>query len=259
MKILDINTAIGHWPFRQIPNQTPAALRRLLESKGISGAAVANSHGIFYKNTHNANYELFEAIAGHNDFFTGVATLNPTYPAWERDLEQCVNEFKFRALRLFPLYHKYSMKSTEASSIITLAGKLKIPVIVPVCVVNFRQMHWMDIPRQLDFDELKETILKHPGTNFIVTESTIPTNLLADNSGSPLYPNLYLEMSRYRSALGGVLTNLIKTIGADHVIFGSGAPFKEITPALLKLENTEVTAAEKSMVSSGNFKRLLKI
>jgi len=42
----DIHTAMGHWPFRRVPNQAPDALRRLLEEHGIDGAAVANTHGL---------------------------------------------------------------------------------------------------------------------------------------------------------------------------------------------------------------------
>lgn len=254
MKIFDINTAIGHWPFRKIPNNTPAELRALLESKGLSGAAVANTHGIFYKNCHDANCELNAAISEHLDFFTGIATLNPTYPGWERDLRECVDQFKFKVLRLLPLYHNYSLKSAEASAIISSAGKLKMPVIIPACIVNFRQMHWMDIPRTLEFSEFKEAAIKHPETDFIFTESIVPENLFIDSPG-----NLYLEASRYRSAHGGVLANIVKMIGADHVLFGSGAPFKEITPALMKLENAEISVAEKKLITSGNFKRILKI
>ncbi len=54
----DINTAVGHWPFRRIPHQTPSELRALLEKAGIDGAAVANTNGLFYKNCHDANLEL---------------------------------------------------------------------------------------------------------------------------------------------------------------------------------------------------------
>ncbi|MCC7300114.1 MAG: amidohydrolase family protein [Verrucomicrobia bacterium] len=259
MKLFDINTAIGHWPFQQVRNNTSTKLRKLLESKGISGAAVAHTHGVFYKNCHDANGELAAEISKHRDFFTGIATINPTYPGWERDLQECVEAFGFKALRLLPLYHNYSLKSAEASAIIAAAGKMKIPVIIPACIFNFRQMHWMDIPRALELDDLKEVLLGNPDTRFVLTEGAVPVSQLADPSGKSLFKNLYIEMSRYRSAYGGVLSNLIRTIGADHVLFGSGAPFKEITPALMKLDNAEGSVAEKTQMTSGNFKKLLNL
>ncbi|MBU4430352.1 MAG: amidohydrolase, partial [Verrucomicrobia bacterium] len=62
MMLFDINTATGHWPFRRIPNQTITELKRLLKSKGVTGAAVVNPNGLFYQNCHDANVELAKAI-----------------------------------------------------------------------------------------------------------------------------------------------------------------------------------------------------
>jgi predicted TIM-barrel fold metal-dependent hydrolase len=259
MKIFDMNTAIGHWPFRQIPHQTPETLRQQLESRGISAAAAANTHGVFYKNTHDANHELNAALASHRDFFTGIATLNPLYPQWEKDLRQCVEEFKFKALRLLPLYHNYDLTGREASAIIRAAGNLRIPVIIPFWLVDNRQMHWMDISRPQDFEAVKIAAIEHPQTDFIFAAGCIAAPRMLDKSGNPL-PNLYIESSRYRSARDGILTlaELVKTIGADHILFGSGAPFREVTPALIKLENAAITTAEKNLIAHGNFKRVLK-
>lgn len=251
--LFDINTAIGHWPFRQLSCNTVPELRRRLEVKGIRGAAVANTHGIFYKNCHDANHELFSNISKHIDFFTGVATLNPLYPVWQRDLEQCVNEFGFRALRMLPLYHNYKLSGNEAGEMADAAGNLGIPVILPSKIVDFRQMHWMDVPRPLGFEEIKDFCERHKATNFIITESIFSIEQLEQTDCA----NIYLEMSRYRSAYGHVLRKIIDLIGTDHVLFGSGAPFKEITPALLKLKNADLTSREEKATGSGNAKRLL--
>ena len=80
--LFDINTAIGHWPFRKLPDNDASSLRQLLESHKITMAAVANINGIFYKNTQDANLELAVELAPHRDFFIGVATLNPVYAAF---------------------------------------------------------------------------------------------------------------------------------------------------------------------------------
>lgn len=259
MKIFDINTAVGHWPFRQIPNQSPHELRILLESKGINAAAIANTHGVFYRNTHDANYELNAAVAAHRDFFTGIATLNPRYPQWEKDLQQCVKEFKFRGLRLLPRYHDYELNSAEAVAIIRAAGDLKIPVLLPYWLEDTRQMHWLDVGEPQDFSEVKAAALANPGTNFIFTACCFAPEQVLDANGKKI-ANLYFESSRYRAACDGILTlaKLVETVGADHVLFGSGAPFREVTPALIKLENATLTPAVKKQLACGNFKRLLQ-
>ena len=150
--MFDINTAIGHWPFRQIPNQSADALRAHLSRYGITGAAVVHTHGIFYKNCHNANHELAGEIASHRDFFVGLATLNPGYAAWERDLAACVENLGFRGLRLVPQYHDYSLADACAIDIVKAAASYNLPVFIPHRVVDVRQAHWMDTQTVTDPD-----------------------------------------------------------------------------------------------------------
>ena len=122
--LFDVNTAVGHWPFRKVPNNTPKQLRALLSGKGIGGSAVANTHGLIYKNFHDANLELAEWIADDRDFFRGVATLNPMYAAWERDIRQCREELGLAALRLAPRYHDYRLGCPESVAIAKVAKQI---------------------------------------------------------------------------------------------------------------------------------------
>lgn len=250
--LFDINTAVGHWPFRQIPNNTLETLRAYLTGQNIGGAAVANTNAIFYMNPQDANRELADGLKYHGDFFTGIATLNPKYAAWERDLEVCVRQLGFRALRLVPTYHNYSLEEPEAKAIIAKAGQLGIPVILPNEIVNFRQKHWMEPPKPLGFQAAVSVANLFPNVNVIFTEGAVP------QKGT--YPkNLFFEMSRYRSAYGSWLTELINNVGADHVLFGTGAPFKCAEPSLLKLHNCSICDRDRSLIKHLNAKRLLAL
>ena len=70
----DINTALGHWPFRRVPYATAGELRRILEDAGIEGAAAVNTHGLFYKNCHDANLELADWIRPHRQHWSRMLT-----------------------------------------------------------------------------------------------------------------------------------------------------------------------------------------
>lgn len=248
--MFDINTATGNWPFRHIPSQTIPELYEYLRSFNISGAAVVNTHGLFYMNPQDANLELAETIKSHEGFFTGVASINPDYAAAERDLEFCIEKLGFRALRLTPLYHNYQLE--KASRILCLAGKLGVPVIIPNEIVNFRQKHWMEPPAPLGFDAVLGLCGDYPEVNFIFTEASVAPDAK--------YPsNLYFELSRHRSSYGGALTQLIRNVGADHVLFGTGAPFKSAEPSLLKLHHCDITDEERGMVAGFAAKKLLGI
>ena len=258
--LFDINTSVGHWPFRSVPHQTPSALKEHLLGKGITGAAVANTNGLFYKNCHDANLELAEWLSDHRDFFTGVATLNPLYPAWERDLRTCVETFGFRALRLAPRYHNYRLDVSPARAMVSAAGNLGVPVIIPATIIDLRQRQWMDVSKAVESDEVSELCLAEPETAIIYTHVGIRAEALLDGDGKLRYPNLYLDTSRLLSSYGReAVASLAHSIGNSHVLFGTGAPFKEVTPALLKLQHPDLTAEDRDKISSKNACKLLGI
>jgi len=256
--IFDINTATGHWPFRRIPHEKLPALKNLLESKGIKGAAVVNTHGLFYKNCHDANIELAEALSGE-PFFIGIATINPAYPAWERDLQACVSSFSMKGVRIAPQYHDYRLGSSFAREILSAATSMNLPVFIPSRVVDTRQRHWLDTNQTLDIREIGEFSLSVPSSRIIVTECSVSSSQVLDKKKKPLYPGLYFEISRMSSAYGQEIAKLAKLAGTDRLLFGSGAPFKEVTPALLKLEAIDCTQDVRKQIAYKNAHQLLGI
>ena len=48
------------------------------------------------------------------------------------------------------------------------------------------------------------------------------------------------------------LDNFIQLVGADHVLFGSGAPFKEIEPALIKLHHAQISSEARELIAGKN-------
>lgn len=250
--MFDINTAIGHWPFRPLPIYQAAPLRQHLESHGISGAAVASTQAVFYHDCQAGNLELSQEIAAHRDFFVGVATLNPNYAAAERDLEYCISKLDFRALRLVPRYHNYDLLDGSADRLLTRAGELNIPVLIPNELVNYRQKHWLEPDKPLGSQAVITACERFPQTNFILMEGGF-------GAGTQAPANLYLEISRYQSCYGQALASIAAKLGADHLLFGSGAPFKEVEPALLKLHHCQINEQDKQLIANNNARKLLRL
>ena len=239
MNIFDCNTNIGHWPFRSVTEQNAPELASLLAKHHITHAAVGNINSLFYRNCHAGNRELAEALKPFAGILYGVGTINPEYPGFDRDFCECVEKLNFRFLKLAPAYHAYTLgkESANLTKLMKLAAEYKIPVIIPACVENFRQRHHLDVELPLDPAEVIVFAAKHPENVFIFTEGNPPPEQL---SNAPR--NLYIELSRYRSAYGDILGAVIQTIGAERVVFGSGAPYKEILPAQLKVNSVDSLA-----------------
>ena len=121
MKFYDVNVSLGGLPFRHIPRHTAAELREDLEALGCIGALAANNGSILYADTREANRELAEMIAPHRDFFYGCATVDPTWPRPEEELDECVDKFGFKAVRLLPMFHQY--EPVAAADFVRYAAK----------------------------------------------------------------------------------------------------------------------------------------
>ena len=156
--MFDVNTAIGSWPFRRLKNNTLPELKDYLQSFGITHAAVTHNHAACYQNCHDANIELFEELSkDKSGFFVGIATINPTYAAWQRDLECCVKKFDLRGVRILPKYHNYRINSRAVWELCDEAAKYKIPVVIPNELVNCRQRFWMEPDEALGAGNIEMT------------------------------------------------------------------------------------------------------
>ena len=255
--LYDANTFVGHWPFRQVINSTPVELQSLLESYNIKKALVANINSIFYKDAQCGNQELFELIADKHNFYTGVTILNPTYTAWERDLETSVNKFKFKALRLVPQYHNYQLEDNACIAICQKAVELNIPVIISPSMVDPRQKHWMDIEESISFEQIC-TLAENVNNLKIVCSGFTSNTANYDFQRTKNYRNrIFWDTSRcLKSAFYQSLAYGVDKLGAGQFLYGSNAPLRGISPSILELNCADISKTEKEIISCQTFDKL---
>lgn len=255
MNFFDINTALGHWPFQQLQYTDASSLKEHLKKHNVSQCLAVNTHGLFYRNVQNANIELAQWIKD-DPFFVGCASINPTYPQWEKDLITCVEEFNFKAVRLTPLYHNFDIDSTATDNLLSLATKLNIPVIIPQRIMDIRQRHFLDVNNIILPESVFNLAKKHSDCKIICTET-----LIVDEDLPKIAPlkNLYIESSRLISGFTGLLERIVDAISPERLLFGSGSPFKEILPAILKIEHSKLNNVDKNNIAITNSLNLLGI
>jgi len=236
--IIDFNAYLGHWLFRRLPARSAAELVDLMDKVGIDVAVVSSLNSTLYADPQDGNFELLEDIKNYGRRFVPLAVLNPKYPGWEDDLEDCIGN-GFKGLRLYPQYHNYMLTDDECLNLISKASDMKLTVSIPIRLRDGRGRHWMDSARDVAIQEVEQLAAKLPNSRIVLLESrdVVSTALVK-------YGNVYFEMSRMASIIGGEIKSLIQLVGASRVVFGSGVPLKYISPALLKIrllkENEEV-------------------
>lgn len=254
MPLIDVNTWIGHWPFRQLRHNTAAALVRRMDQRGIDRGVVASIHGVFYKNVHLANEELAKETRRYGDRLIPFASLNPLYPGWEEDLRRCAEDLGLRGLRLYPQYHGYDLTDAASLELIDAATELGWPLQVPMRIVDRRQRHRWDMARDLTQDDFQAMLSARPKARWMLLNS-----LGLDGNRLPAEANFLVEISRMASVLQRNIQELISEAGAGRLAFGTGMAFKVPEPALLKLEILDTSKAVREKIAWKNAAKMLGI
>jgi len=255
--LIDVNAYLGHFAFRQLRHATAAALLRLMDRKGIDKAAVSSASAIAYRNPQAGNEELAAEVRRHRDRLIPFAVINPFYAGWQDDLRICHEEFGAKGLRLYPKWHNYALADPCCLDLVNAAAERGLIVSIPIRVEDCRQRHWLcDVP-DLQLTEIVPLLRACPDAQFILLNGLgyVKSPLGQKSNGLP--SNYAIEISRLSALLGNELGQLLATLGAGRLVFGTGMPFNYPDPALLKLDVLEAADGDKERIRWQNAARLL--
>ena len=252
--IIDTNANLGNWPYRKMHYNQPESLLERLSRVEIDRAWVVSMDAVFYRDCHAANAPLAEAVAGH-DALMPVATINPKFPAWERDLTECVETLGYRGVRAYPNYHQYGLDDPVVDALLTAAGDLGIFVSVAARMTDERHHYPLCMVPATDLSPLPRVAERHPDVPILLVN-------VSNGDLGPLVeptrgmPNLYFELSRFEGT-GGV-EKLGRRLGLERLVFGTHAPYYYPESAMLKVKHEcEFSEDELAGILQGNAQRLL--
>ncbi len=166
--IVDVNTYIGHWPFRQLRHNNAKDLLKYLSNGKVDKACVSSINAVFYKDCMEANRELIDEIKQYKDKLIPFCIINPMYTNWKEDFIECVEELGFKGLELYPYYHDYKLDNDKALELIELAIKHNILIHLPCAIANIRQRHSMDTLENLNIQQVENVLAKFSEGNFVI-------------------------------------------------------------------------------------------
>jgi predicted TIM-barrel fold metal-dependent hydrolase len=236
--VVDVNVLVGG-PSR--PEYGFDAALRELVSHGVSTALITPLSGAVYR------HEVGNAEAlRHAGVFSGVhvfpvATLNPVqYLDWPAELERALAGGAV-AIRMFPDVQRWSVNSEAFRSIVS-AIRGRCPLLVPVStfgdasVIGAATEH-LDAP--------------------VILLGAHYTQLADCFASMRRWPWLHLETSRLAQFRG--VRTLVEEVGAERVLFGSGAPTRPIQAALNAVLTADITESERGAILGGNASRLFNL
>ena len=258
---IDTNCHLGNWPFRKLEYADAEGLLRLMDRHGVDQAWVGAFEGVFYRDCAQGNRDLLASLAGHEDRLRPWAAINPAFPAWETDLQEALAA-GMAGLRLYPNYHGYALDDACVRELLGALGPSgtsgtsgptqPVPVAIYHKFVDERLHHWTCLvpPVEMTMEPLVQAFPQQP---FLLCGCGMPhAQALA---GTIRQRRVWLDISRLEGVEG--VRSLIETIGLDHVVLGSHAPYFYMGAAHLKLVEAGLTEEELEAVRHGSALRLI--
>jgi predicted TIM-barrel fold metal-dependent hydrolase len=258
--LLDINAYVGHWPFMQLKYSTCETLLERMNQFGINVSVISNLDGIFFKNTQSANEALYDEINSDKHFhdrFIPFAVINPIYAGWKDDLDICTDKFRFKGIRLYPLYHDYELTDPSCIELVKSARDRNLVVAFTLRIVDSRPRSWMDIQKEWALKDIIPILKAVSDARYLVLNVANSTELSDEETALIKNSDIVLDTSgRAISNLG----ELLKKFGKDKFAFGTHSPILDYLTGQLRIESLRDTEADektKELLRSVNAKRIL--
>jgi len=194
------------------------------------------------------NRYVADAQKKYPDRIIGFCWLNPKEGRKAiDDLETCVNKLGLRGVKLGPRYDGYFANDPAFDPFYKRVSELGVPIIyhsgpsgvnsaVSICNVADK------------FPDLT-IIVGHLSVWW--EELTVTSWLMAK------YKNVYGETSGSLSAIS--IQRAVEALGADHVLYGTDAPYIEVEIEKKRVELADITAEQRKLVFGENTARILKV
>lgn len=262
--LLDTNAYVGHWPFRQLVDNTCKTMLERMDRFGVDMTVISSLDGIFYKNTQPANRELYEVVqSGRNfgDRFLPFAVINPAYAGWKDDFEICTGKMGMKGVRLYPKYHGYTLTDPSLADLVKRARDRGVVVAFSLRMVDSRPSSWMDLEKEKEWTlkDIVPVIRAVPDAKYLILNVANSTHL--NDAETRLFKKADIVMDtsgRSMNSLGAML----QQFGKHKFAFGTQSPLLDHLTGLLRIEalnETEASEATKELLRSGNAKRILQL
>jgi predicted TIM-barrel fold metal-dependent hydrolase len=255
--IIDVNASLGHFAFRRLRHNTSDGLLRLMDSRKIDKAIVASASAITYRNPQAGNEEVHDEAGRHRDRLIPFGVINPMYAGWEDDLRVCREDFGMRGVRLHPKWHSFMLSDARCLELVHAATERGMILSIPIRVEDPRERSWLiDIP-DIALDEVAGLVRACPQARFLIVNGLGFQNTPLGRKTSGLPANYFVEISRLTAMLDDEFGTLIRDLGAERLVFGTGMPFSYPDPALLKLLVVSAGEEDRQRIAWKNIARWL--
>lgn len=260
--LFDVNAAVGNWPYRHVPCNTPERLLARMDRLNIRRAAVSGLENVFYKDCLAGNRDLHALLQPHADRMVPLFTINPAFPGWSADLDLCVGDLGLSAgrggIRLHPGYHQYALDGGEAGALLERCATLDLPVVISARLEDERTHHWLSRVPAVTVDAVTAAIAAHQSVRWVVCGLRAPQVRAVwralEQQGAAA--RVLFDLSLVQGPIDECRL-LAAAVGAERLAFGTNLPLTIPESPVLALAYSDLPAPTVAAIGGGNAARHL--
>ena len=229
--IIDINTLFGPWP-AAATDLSVDELLKLMQKHGIQSACTLSTVGLLLD--HNLGNSATRAACSEHTNLIPTATVNPR--AYYGEL----NTDGFRLLRVFPAVQGWHPDAAPFPALAETIGSTSLPIMA-------------DVDGTGSATQVVKAAVPYAAAIIL---AGVDESCLAETVGlMKANASVFVETSGMLSA--GALKFVVNAVGADRVLYGSGAPARPMAGVLGVLKHSGLGDTESAAVLGGNARRVL--
>lgn len=262
-EIVDTNVHLFEWPFRRLKYGRTDALIAKLRKHRITSAWAGSFEAVLEKQLDLVNRQLAEECQAHGDgMLVAIGSVNPAWPDWMADLQECHERHGMPGVRLYPMYHGYGLDHPEFARLLAEAARRKMLVQIVLRLEDERIHHPAVTVEAVDVAPLVGLLKNLPEAKVQLINSAGP--LLGKNVAA-LVKETTVTLDIAATEGNGGVGRLIEgtnysyrgAIPAERLLFGSHAPFFPCESAVLKLFESPLSLPQLRLLMHANAQRLI--
>jgi len=248
---LDVNCFLGAYPFRRVPGTSPDALLRAMDRIAVDQAWVTHLPGIFWSDPAAGNPWLYETTARH-DRLRPVPAVHPGMSGWEALLTEA-RAARVPAVRADPTYYGLDPAGAEMRALTQACAAEGLPLMLAVRLEDPRQRHPNDRAAELPAWAVRTLVRSDPRVRLIITHADRPFVEEVHFGSTPEESSRILwDICWIWGPPEDHLETLLRTVGVDRFVFGTGQPLRLPENSVAKLDLLDLNPEQRSSIESDN-------
>jgi len=248
---VDVNAFIGEYPFRNVPGVTPQALLFAMDRVGIDTAWISHLTAVFWGDPMSGNTALYR-IAEAEPRLRPVPAVHPRLDGWRTALDEAVRR-RAPAVRADPTRWGMNPAGAEIRALAAGCGSAAIPLLLSVRLEDSRQRHPRDGTSELEPWAVRALIRSDPSVRLMITHADRDFVEQVHFGATPD------EAARIRWDICWIwgppedhLAQLLRTVGLDRFVFGTGMPLRIPESSVAKLDLLDLPREARDAIEHGN-------